>query len=254
MKQKFFLVLLLVSCISYSSVAQLTTGKSSANVVRNGNRASEGDFGLYFGTTADVLRKVGNDKFEPVIMPLVNLKYMYSDEIELRLGLELNKCSQKVDGSVEIEENKSQDVSSKLVDVDHAIFPGFAYHFSNTNVLDVYVGAELPLGYKRLSNKQTTGKDYDNATRFNGQVGLGGFIGVQAYIANLPIAVGVEYGIYSMLDFGMKTKYESKRGDNKKQVFYTTDFTGNLAWEDVSARQGEIGNKVRLTLTYFFNK
>jgi len=254
MKQKIFVVLFLISCLSYSSLAQLTTGKSTANVVRNGNRASEGDFGIYFGTTTNIINKVRNSDVSLTFMPLVNLKYMATDHFEWRLGLELNKWSTTEDGTQKDVKENSFDTGYKYTDVENSIYPGFAYHFSNTNLLDVYLGAELPLGYNRLTNNQTLNNtDYINSSSFAYHIGLGGFLGVQAYVANLPIAIGVEYGISSMFDFGLKTKHETKIGDNDKQVTYTSDLSG-INYDKLSARKGEVGNQIRLTLTYFFNK
>lgn len=251
MKQKLFLLFICVSCFSYSAIAQLTTGKSTANVFRNGNRASEGDFGLYFGATSTIFGKAFHKDFEVNFMPLVNLKYMSTDNIEYRLGIELNKWSQTENGSYKGEES-TDDFSIKHTEVENNIYPGIAYHFSNENLLDVYIGAELPLGYKRLSDKTESNNDLTNTSRFAYHIGLGAFIGVQTYIANLPVAIGVEYGISSMFDFGLKTKTESQSGENDKQVFYKSDLSDLTSNDDLTVRTGEVGSQFRFTLTYFF--
>jgi hypothetical protein len=231
-------------------MAQLTTGKSSANVFRNGNRASEGDFGLYFGATSTIFGKAFHKDFNATFMPLVNLKYMYTDNIEYRLGIELNKWSWSESGSIDVEK-KSYDLSAKYTEVENNIYPGIAYHFSSENLLDVYVGAEIPLGYKRLTDKTEFDDSLDKTSRFAYHLGLGAFIGIQAYVANLPVAIGVEYGISSMFDFGLKTKSETKSGDNDTQISYTSDFSGQ-AYDDLAVRTGEVGSQFRFTLTYFF--
>ena len=72
-----------------TATAQITTGESSAQVIRTGNRAEAGNFGLYLGATADMFKNlisVGDAEFKA--LPLINFKYMANDNLELRLGLE----------------------------------------------------------------------------------------------------------------------------------------------------------------------
>jgi hypothetical protein len=258
MKQKILFLFILASFFSFSSMAQLTTGKSSANVIRNGNRASEGDFGLYFGATSNIFT-LRSDLPEGAdlsvsFLPLVNLKYMATDNIEWRLGIELNKWNTTEKGTVGEDEDET-DVSQKNAHVVNNIYPGIAYHFSSDNLLDVYAGVEIPIGYERFSDKTEAGDDYSNKTsKFAYHLGLGAFIGIQAYVANLPVAIGVEYGISSNITFGEKFKNESKIGDNGKVVSYTPDFEGSVGddYSDLTVRRGELGSQFRFTLTYFF--
>jgi hypothetical protein len=271
MKQKILLLFIFVSCFSYVSMAQLTTGKSTANVIRNGNRASAGDFGLYFGVTSDIfhLNSIDDDFGDGAdvtnyILPLVNLKYMATDNIEYRLGIEFNKKSALAKGSDEVG-NKSYDFSQKYTNVENSIYPGIAYHFSKDNLLDVYVGAELPLGYKRNTWKveDESIEETLSTTSFAYHFGLGAFIGVQAYVANLPVAIGFEYGISSLFDFGLKNKTKLTQGKTTT-TSYETDFSGkehllggnnfDATGDELTVRTGEVGNQIRFTLTYFFKQ
>ena len=262
MKKRVLLTLMCVTCISFASMAQLTTGNSTATVVRSGNRASMGDFGVYFGMTSDLFRNMRDPEVKMVFMPLVNFKYMQSDNLELRLGIELDKTKEFEKGALETGADETTDVKIKTVNAKHTIYPGLAYHFSNTNLLDVYIGAELPLGYIRDKNYEEFdgSNSYQNTTRMSYHVGLGGFIGLQAYIANLPLAIGVEWGISSMLDLGLKQKVEFKAdADSNVQTVYTSDLRGldptkTSIYESFNARRGEVGNQFRVTLTYFFKQ
>ena len=250
-----FVISALALCMGFATVnAQITTGESSAQVVRTGNRAEAGDFGLYLGGTSTMFKQLvdggGLNSTNEVTtesdftaLPLINFKYMATDKFEVRLGLEwwTSTTGTKKSGENEKGDWKTKD---KTKFTNKYLYPGIAYHFSNTNLLDVYVGAELPIGWE--ATRTTTFKDYtgnesDVDTKSVGRdfnVGLGGFIGLQAYVANLPLALGVEYGINSL-----KTITSSKFITDEEQEYEPTKTIDNK-WK--------VGQQVRLTFTYFF--
>ena len=240
---KKLVIAALALCMGFvTATAQITTGKSSAQVVRTGNRAEAGNFGLYLGATADMFRNLVNiDEAELKALPLINFKYMVNDNVEARLGLEWWTMStgNKVSG-----ENASGDYKTKHKNKETSkyFYPGIAYHFSNSNLLDVYVGAELPIGWESTVVKDfadSEALDYNTKTvtrDFN--IGLGAFVGLQAYVANLPLAVGVEYGISSL-----KTVSSNK---------YVTDEEQEYKPERRKVNTWNVGHQARLTLTYFF--
>jgi hypothetical protein len=240
---KKLVIAALALCMGFvTATAQITTGKSSAQVVRTGNRAEAGNFGLYLGATADMFRNLVNiDEAELKALPLINFKYMVNDNVEARLGLEWWTMStgNKVSG-----ENASGDYKTKHKNKETSkyFYPGIAYHFSNSNLLDVYVGAELPIGWESTVVKDfadSEALDYNTKTvtrDFN--IGLGAFVGLQAYVANLPLAVGVEYGISSL-----KTVSSNKYVTDEKQE-YKPERRKDNTWN--------VGHQARLTLTYFF--
>ena len=249
----------MIVVMSYGAFAQLSTGSSTSTNIRTGNRAQEGDFGIYFGTDLKIINLLKDPNVTPNFIPLVNLKYMMSDELELRIGIDLNKTTtnEKWEQKVEMDgKKKTIEGQYKEVKADNTILPGIAYHFSSNNILDVYAGAELPLGWERhnVKNKWDGDNGYSkiNKTAFN--VGLGGFIGLQAYVGNLPLAVGFEYGIYSRWDLNQKYKITSKaNADSSETIMYTKELTDGESYDKLSVRKGEIGNQLRFTLTYFFN-
>jgi hypothetical protein len=261
--KKIFLTLVSVG-ISLSAMAQLSTGEQTARSIRTGNRAQAGDYGLYVGADLEYIQLENAPGTSVDFLPLVNLKYMYSNNIEIRLGIDLNKYSQNAKGEIK-EGNKTYEVQDKTVSVDHAIYPGIAYHFAKSNILDVYAGAELPLGYERTNETIVSDgdNDFNKRTKFAFNIGLGGFVGLQAYVANLPIAVGVEYGIFSRFDLGLKYKNVSKegKGSDEETVYFTDpdaqnllNLNGGAAYDKLSARNGSVGGQLRFTLTYFFKK
>jgi hypothetical protein len=176
---------------------------------------------------------------------------MSSNNLELRVGLETYKLKEKMTGESEGKETHKYNESTLM------LYPGFAYHFSRLNILDVYVGAELPLGWDTNSVKSVYDNYTDNTTKKSFVIGLGAFIGLQAYIADLPLAVGLEYGISSRLDTGLKYKYE-RTEDNQTTVTYSPSGSFSHIWPDsnsydkLNARRGEIGGQFRITLSYYF--
>ena len=261
MKTRFTLLLLaLLGLGTVDSFAQLTTGKPSAKVIRTGNRAQAGDFGRYVGATSNMFKDLFDSDVKINCLPLINLKYMVSDQFETRLGIELYKTSERIKGDLHSFEENAAPVfgDSKFANSSALFYPGIAYHFSKRNLLDVYVGAELPIGWDSTRNIEE-GDDWKQKTSKNSFViGLGAFIGLQAYIANLPLAIGVEYGISSRFDTGLKYKSEMTDEDGT-QTLYSTDITsfpnlnpGDEQYDKLKARKGEIGSQFRLTLTYYF--
>lgn len=224
-------LLLLVMCASFVvSNAQITTGESVSKVVRTGNRAQAGDAGLYLGATTDMFRNIADGDIDFKAIPLINLKYMKTDKLELRLGIEWWDKNEKADNKT-YESSKSES--------EFNFYPGVAYHFNNKNLLDVYVGGELPFGFGRLG--YDNGNDNSNSASMF-QIGLGAFIGLQAYIADLPIALGLEYGVscnYQHVGNGLMSS------DYNSQVIEGVS-------EDLNQNRFKLGNQARLTLSYFF--
>ena len=100
MKTKLVLLFALLCWGGFSiSYAQITTGKPSSKVIRTGNRAQAGDFGIYLGATSDMVQAFDKDvNFSA--LPLINFKYMVTNQLEARLGLELYKTSKTLKGEV----------------------------------------------------------------------------------------------------------------------------------------------------------
>ena len=268
-KGLIFGLLVLMGCPAF---AQLTEGEPMAKKIRTGNRAEQGDFGLYVGATTSMFKAwfggKGEDNQDISIqpIPLVNLKYMVTDRIEARVGLEFTKKKEKLGGDYiispgyENEPAEMEELNYKAVDTDNRFIPGFAYHFSRSNLLDVYAGAELPIGWKRYSYRTEDSDGYSSYTRSGFQMGLGAFVGLQLHIADLPLALGVEYGISSMFDGRNRVKSVSESGGNKTVVYQPNiesfpmlkEQIPDSNWDSLKARKGEIGNQLRLTLTYYF--
>lgn len=229
------ILLLALCCGTMVANAQITMGKSSSKVVRTGNRAQQGNFGLYLGATTDMFNKIGDKGVKFSALPLINLKYMATDQLEYRVGIEWWK-------SKEYTENKAASPTTETTNSEktYMFYPGVAYHFNNQNLLDVYVGGELPFGFGNYGS--ATADDDFYASNF--RVGLGAFIGLQAYVANLPVAIGVEYGVHGL--------YNTVSDGRVSKDGLTIDKTPGYI-KDVNSSAFKLGHQVRFTLTYYFN-
>lgn len=233
---------MLALCLGFVAAnAQITTGESTSQVIRTGNRAKAGNFGIYFGATTEMFKNIANggpQHFEA--LPLINLKYMQTDNLEFRLGFEWYKKSDTNKDEFEGGESKATEKESSFM-----FYPGLAYHFNNRNLLDVYVGGDLPFGFGSKGSKSELsreGEDSDDElTAKEFKIGLGAFIGLQAYIANLPLAIGMEYGVNCL--------YHHVGDGTLTQDGMTID----APMEDHTNNQFKLGHQVRFTLSYYFN-
>ena len=273
-KLTFFIAVLgLLGGQALPAVAQMTTGKPSAKVIRTGNRPEAGDFGIYLGATSEMFNGIIDKELQMQALPLINFKYMVSDQFEARIGLELYKTSSTLKGNYteDIEEQSfSLPASTRNSNSNAMFYPGVAWHFSTKNILDIYVGAELPIGWDSSTSLDESGTveigetgDYistissHSTTKRSFVIGLGAFVGIQAFIADLPLAIGAEFGISSKFDTGVKYKHVEEVTGNDTQTYYSSaieDLPGytNTQYDSLKARTGEIGGQFRFTLTYYF--
>ena len=235
--KKFFLMLAFLCAGSMLVQAQITTGESQAQTIKTGNRAEKGDFGLYLGATSTMfqdLTSIGDLK----ALPLINFKYMFDDKVEGRLGIEWWSKTTKNETPL----GEKSVLTERTWGTNMKFYPGVAYHFAKSNVLDVYFGGELPFGWTKDGNNSETKegnlKYIMEESNSNFKIGLGAFFGLQAYICNLPLAVGLEYGVNTLWNAG--------------GVSTQTDVDGNIEENNSDALTWELGHQARLTLTYFF--
>lgn len=259
---KFLLVLALCIGAFSTASAQITTGEPSAKTIRTGNRPGEGCFGLYVGATSDMFKGF-NSNIKIKALPLLNFKYMSSDQSEWRLGLELFESSEGIRGVKKNEDTGNKQIFKERYSESSAmLYPGWSYHFSRNNIFDVYAGVEIPFGWQSSSStnkyNDDTEKDFYSIKKSAFTFGIGAFIGVQAFIANLPLAVGVEYGISSRFDSGLKYK-ATVTTNEETYVSYSADLSEfdyiDADYEDLThlqAKRGKIGNQIRITLSYYF--
>lgn len=231
---------------SFTAFGQITTGNPSHKAIKTGNRPQAGDFGLFMGVETELFEhnETPSDFFSSLknltVRPIVNVKYFITDQFETRLGASIYKARNSSTGIA-----KGATESQKAIEAESStmFFPGAAYHFSKRNVLDVYAGAEIPLG----RSGATVRTDNENSvSRQSFDIGFGGFVGLQAFIGNLPVAIGLEYGLSTMWHLNTQYKHEVAG-----QIFYGPDTTADTH-DKLSMNSGMVGQQIRLTLSYYF--
>ena len=260
-KLKLFLILLVCVGSMPSAMAQITQGTPSTKTIRTGNRPDAGTFGLYMGATSNMFKGLFDGNISVSALPLVNLKYMATDKFEIRAGIELFRSTEKLSGMQQSDyNNATTEVLRRYEEGTAMFYPGFAYHFSPNNIFDVYVGAELPIGWDSASTKSVSGADSEVRKKGSFVVGLGAFVGIQAFIANLPLALGLEYGFSGRLNASLKYKTVTTYG-GQTQTVYSPDYNHfshlnagyGEGYDKLKAKVGGIGSQLRLTISYYFN-
>ena len=96
--------------------------------------------------------------------------------------------------------------------------------------------------------------------------GLDAFVGTQIFIADLPIAIGLEYGLQAIGNGLNRTRVVNETAINGKiynQEYFTADPTAfpNLQnvlptdkYQDLSARTFDLSNFFRFNLAYYFTR
>lgn len=255
--RKTFLFLAALMSVSVA-FAQISTGEPNSSVIpRTGNRPQAGDFGMYLGASVTQIMDLVELNKDPEFadytywaLPMINLKYYFTDQWEGRLGFQF-ACKGETNSftTADMVYNSSHDINYTR------FLPGFAYHFNTKNILDVYLGAQVPIGFNvDATNTRRNG----NTERFKNNkfvIGGGIFLGLQLFVADLPLAIGVELGYSGQASFsgGQRNTYT---------IDGETQTTVNLPGYDgtinnpitASHMEGTWGADAALTFTYYFRK
>jgi hypothetical protein len=124
------------------------------------------------------------------------------------------------------------------------------------------MGFLIPLGWDRekFIDEEAFRLNYNNYSRTRTSITYGGeaFIGVQAFVADLPLALGIDFGVAAMGHLFDRYKHEvsTKVGSlTSEQVYYTVDDTGaGIAYESLNRRDFQLQGNIRVTFAYFFKK
>ncbi len=224
-KTIIFVACLTMACMSVC--AQISTGEPNASVIaRTGNRPQRGDWGLYLGGSVsqvmDLVKYCQSAGAEGAYgLPLVNLKYYCTDNFEFRMGFQFAAQTQKEKTFTSLESGAEYEKTVSAGTDYTRLLPGVAYHFNSKNILDVYVGAQLPIGFN-----SATAKTYESnagiITSSKAHVGtfvIGGglFVGLQFFIADLPIAIGVEGGYSGLVEASSIPSYSIETGSSSQK-------------------------------------
>lgn len=229
--KKITFSLLAMLLVVTSAMAQISTGEPNASVLpRTGNRPQAGDYGLYLGASVtqimDLVKlndniKAGDDRAFYWALPAFNIKYYATDNFEIRCGFEFAAQS-KTDKTAYVKAEAGQNTNSTNRNFTR-FFPGFAYHFNTKNILDVYLGAQVPIGFNTTDINTIQirdGKKQQNKFH-QGDFVIGGglFFGLQVFVADLPFAIGIETGYSGQALLGNGNGKTTIVDDGKKYVY-----------------------------------
>jgi len=258
--------------------AQLSTRENQDTRYKFGGRPVAGDMALVFGLTLNnAAFGDGSDSTVRSISTwnrlakgnLLTFKKFTSDDVAIRAGFRLARDSRSIKGEVD----STQFITATLKEFEYKestreymLVPGIEKHFSSSNIFDVYVGADLYLGFGRdrsVTSYLFRDSDSDNVHKMTTPytiVGLGGIVGFNVFVLDLPIALGVEYGWSAFWQLGNKTKHEITSGADSWE-YYTVGGDPNQAGGDntqySSVKQKyntmDTNDQVRLVLNIYFN-
>ena len=272
------LCLAIINFFAVASFAQLSDRVNNPSKFKTGTRPIAGNMGFYLGISTediktwvakkDTASKDSTDTSEEIksIIPLVSLKFYLRDDVVFRIGVKTSKEKTVRAGSIDPGVNGAGGLTSKTdinVTSETYFSPAIEKHFLNSNLLDAYIIGTLPIGY--IKEKVEDGwrnnlGDFQEHTMTKNSLayGLEGHIGLQAFIADLPLALGLELGISGIGYRGEKHKNmvsSSIGGVPTNQKYYTLkDDPQNTKYASLKSNSFDTNGSVRLTLSYYFSK
>lgn len=259
------LLIIILAALNLNLFSQLSDRVNSPSTFKVGTRPLAGNMGLYFGLAYDEIEYWFDNDIDYTGLPLVSIKYYVSDKLVGRVGFQVSKKSEITKGLVDplvdgssLTERNQVDITSKFV-----FSPGVEYHFKSSNILDVYVGAVIPFGWNAeefVNDSRYETGEYSLYTRTLNSITFGGegFAGLQAFIADLPLAMGFEFGVSGKAHLDTDYKHVSKTllgGITTDQTYYTADKDAmGVKYRDLTSQDFKLQGNIRITITYFFNK
>jgi hypothetical protein len=267
---KIILCFAILNVLAFSSYAQLSERVNNPGKFKTGTRPVAGDMGFYLGFgTGDIKKKdkqSGDSTEVKNVLPLVCIKYYINDDLVFRIGVKTTKDKAVMKGEVDPAINGIGGLISKtdINTVSELYFtPGIEKHFLNSNLLDAYVVATMPLGriHEKVENdwhNEIGDFQEQSVTKNSFAYGLEGHIGLQAFIADLPVAIGFEAGISGIGYRGNKYKnvVNSSFGgvEMSEEYFTTKDDPQNIKYSNLKSNTFETDGSLRVTISYYFRK
>lgn len=97
---KSLIIMILLFIGSAPLMAQISEGEPYSRTIRTGNRPGSGDWGIFIGPSLTDISSMVNREISWQGLPLINIKHYYSDELELRCGIQLSKITDKEVGNL----------------------------------------------------------------------------------------------------------------------------------------------------------
>jgi len=270
--KKIFTILMVVAMTTTVSFSQISDRVNDESTYLLGARPQAGNFGFYLGLSTAEIADLTEDNWQESGIPLINVKYYYTNKLVWRAGVQVSKKRRSIEGELDglITEYKHVET-----DANWNLALGAEQHFDLSNIFDSYIGLNGNIGYERsvrTHNESYDGGAYNNneGSSFGFTYGLETFIGTNFFIADLPIAAGLELGIIAKNYGANKYKYEwdnSFDGTSNSGTYYTSlvddfenmstisgDNSQSLEFTDLKARRFDIMPLARVTLTFYLKQ
>ncbi|MGD0711157.1 MAG: hypothetical protein ABR968_08225 [Bacteroidales bacterium] len=271
MKKNYHLVLMIVSVFFANAIfAQLSTRINDSSIVKLGARPVKGDmlFSLSYPLLSD--DSVYGFKLKNHLLQnndYIEFKWYQTDNLVYRIGISWNKNRAGTNGTT-TDTAKFGIISNDYIQSknQYGIVPGAEYHFSKSNIFDIFVGANLFLARGRDVDEQDSSYRNGDYWKYKGTtnttlVGLGGEIGINFFVANLPLSIGLKYEFNCDWTFGGKTKVECSSlvgSTSNSQTFYmedanafgTPDF---LQYNKLHRSGWDTNQDIRVVLNFYFD-
>lgn len=227
--KKGLLLIAVLTLLGGDIFSQLSTRENNAINTPLGTRAQAGDAAFSFAVpivnlTANNGSDAGLYAFN-TLSPgaMLTAKYWQRDDLVLRGAFRFaadnsltkgtaadSSASNPINEDLEVSENTKRSIMREYI-----IAGGAEKHFSNSNMWDAYVGGELLVGLgkdKTIDQEDYFNGDKNYMTRTTGTTvfGFAGVMGFQAYVAELPVAIGLEWQWGGKWIFGGATKVEQE--------------------------------------------
>lgn len=251
---KLFLVGLLSFLLPLSVFSQLSDRVNSPSTYNLGTRPVAGNFALQIGSGFQDVMDILDDNKDFEVLPVVALKYYYSNESVFSVALKSKKEKINMNGTFYTPSDDFKYVNNQT---QFMVVPGYEKHFGPANILDIYIGARVPIGWEKDIAKQTIGTLSYESTKNSLAYGLDAIIGIQAFIGDLPFAIGAEIN-YSLLG-RLGDRYKVVTGGVGARTYYYTDATNPVIsafdeFADLSVNTMTIEGDFRVNIIYFFRK
>lgn len=260
--RSYRIVLLVAAALSISAGAnaQLIERNNVTSRIAVGTRPQQGDFGFTFGASLAEVSEILDDDLDVRGFPLMSFKYYLTDNLELRLNTQSYAKSKSIQGSLLNQVGKENDVEKESF---VRFMPGVQYHFASSNLFDTYGGLGIIIGSEKnevvTSERTSITGDY-TLNRMAKKTFVTGFninFGLQAFIADLPLALGVEASVRGLKHSNLQyenTFESSVGGVETDQTYYSVDKTSALKYESLEYKSFDMGADVRIMLSYYFRK
>lgn len=270
MKKYSCLILILVSVLFTNvTFAQLSTRTNDSSIVKLGARPVANDMSFSFSYPFMVDGKWGFALKDSILQfdDFITFRYYITDNIVAKVGMMYFKSSARSKGTtIDTAQLAVTTNENQISKYRFGIVPGAEYHFAKSNIFDIYVGGNLCLAFGNnviINDFELVNGDYDNyhAKTNTTLVGVRGVIGLNIFIANLPLSLGLKYSFNSNWTIGGKTKihHDFRVGatETAEEYYMQNDVNGVpdvLRYENLKRTVWNTNHDIRVVLNVYFGK